>query len=181
MTALTLPAPEEKTRFSSSKLCACSPQHRCYQSLWHSSSSERINQVFGVVNERVWSPIVSAPWQKKSPLHWWWQIKWLRFWFFQWSGTFPLSSTHFLCLSALGASGNRYWFELRSCDYYSDCARTHRSRTDTKNWATPGVWAKLRKTDERRNAHICQYIHNIRTSALYNKHILHKVWSAFKS
>lgn len=56
--------------------------------------------VFGSVNKRVWGPIVSAPWPKKPPsVCWCPQIE--RLWFFlffsQWSGTFPLSSTHFLC------------------------------------------------------------------------------------
>lgn len=108
------------------------------------------------------------------------QIKWLWFRFFsaKWDPSaiihsFPVWGAE----PALGAFGSRYWFELRSCDYYSHCARTHRSHGGRKKyWAAPGVWAKLRKTHNGKNARICQYIHNIHTGALYHSHKLHKVF-----
>ena len=49
--------------------------------------------------------------------------------FSQWSGPFPLSFPEWGAGACVGAFGNWYWFELRSRDYYSHYARTHRSST----------------------------------------------------
>lgn len=101
------------------------------------------------------------------------QIKWLWFRFFQRSGTFPLSSTHSLC-----EAQSLHWVLLATDIGLSWEAviiiltvPEHTGATvDTKYWAAPGVWAKLRKTHERKNTRICQYIHNIRTGAFYHSH-----------
>lgn len=58
---------------------------------------------------------------------WCWQIKWLWFFSVKWDlstiiHSFPVWGAEL----ALGAFGNRYWFELRNCDYYSHCARTQK-------------------------------------------------------
>lgn len=81
------------------------------------------------------------------------QIKWLWFRFFQRSGTFPLSSTHFLCeaqslrwvllATDIGLSWEAVIIILTVPEHTG-------ATVDTKYWAAPGVWAKLRKTHKRK-------------------------------
>lgn len=66
---------------------------------------------------------------------------------FEWDPSTIIHSFPVWCTEpVLGAFGSRYWFELRSCDYYSCCARTHRNHGGqeiaSSTWC---VWAKLRE------------------------------------
>lgn len=183
-TWLTLPVPEENTCAASSELCNWGPQHRCYQSLWHRSQPEHMGQVSGSVNKRVWSPIVSVPWQPPPPhtqTHLCRQIKRLWFWFFfsvKWDlstiiHSFPVWGGE----PALGAFGNRYWFWAeKPWLLFPLCQNTQEppwTRNTEQHLVCELNWG-------RKNAYICQYIHNMSPSALYHRHALHKVLSVSK-
>lgn len=126
----------------------------------------------------VWSPIVSALWpekerKKKLCICCCWQIKWLRFWFFQWSGTFPLSSTHFLsevqCLRRRFWQPILVWAEGAVIIILTVPEHSRRAMVDTKYRAAPGVRTKLVCIDththsrEKENAYIWWYICSIYT------------------
>ena len=126
----------------------------------------------------VWSPIVSAPWptkqnKKTKNLHicWCWQIKWLQFWFFQWSGTFPLSSTHFLC--EVRSLRWRFWQLILVWAEWAviiilTVPELSGATVDTKYRAAPGVRTKPVKThihtaEEEKCSQLLIYLQHMHT------------------
>lgn len=122
--------------------------------------------VFGSVNKRVWGPIVSAPRQKKkNPLR-------------------LLVSTDraivIFFFSFLSEVGPFHYHPLISCVRRWACVGCFWQQilvwaviitptvpehagaaVDTKCWAAPGVWTKLRKTRERKKcSHLSTYPHH---------------------
>lgn len=159
-------------------LCRWSPHHRCYQSLWTRSQSEPTDRVF--VKERFWSPIVSAAWQKNKLHCWRRHIEWLWFLFWEWSGTFPLSSIHFPRSSALEAFGERHcvWAdELRSLFSLRQNNREP-PRTQNTEQHLVSVGKKKRKKKCSRSSTHPQHTESRFTRR--TRSVLHKVWSVMK-
>lgn len=132
--------------------------------------------VFGSVNKRVWGPIVSAPRQKKNTPSDCWCRQIERLWFFsflfsvKWDlstiiHSFPVRGAE----PALGAFGNRYWFELWLL--LPLCQNTQEPRW-TRN-AEQHLVCELNwgRHARGKNAPICQHIHIMSASALYHRHV----------
>lgn len=151
-TWLTLPVPEENTCAASSELCNWGPQHRCYQSLWHRSQPEHMGQVSGSVNKRVWSPIVSVPWQPPPPhTHTFVSTdKAIVILIFFFSEVGPFHYHPLISCVRRGACIGCFWQQILVLSWEAviiiPTVPEHTGTTvDTQYWAAPGVWTKLRK------------------------------------
>lgn len=150
--------PKLNTRRVSARLCNFSPQHRCYQSLWLRSQSER-NHCVSATSKRALSIFTaSALWRKGKKKHLlvltncdsdfsFFLFYLIIFW---WSGTLPSTIIHsfpvwrvepasLLLASDIGSSWGAVIIILTVPEPTG-------ALVDTKYQAAPGVWAKLKKT-----------------------------------
>lgn len=121
--------------------------------------------VFGSVNKRVWGPIVSAPRQKNPPSDCSCrQIE--RLWFFFFSFLSEVGPFHYHPLISCArrwACVGCFWQQIlvRAVIITPTVPEHAGAAVDTKCWAAPGVWTKLRKTRERKKcSHLSTYPHH---------------------